>query len=189
MNTDYINNYIKAHLSEKRKVHTYGVLDTALKLSSIYGCDSSKVEVAALCHDLFRGIPKDELNKYVKDYGLSNIFIDNPNLAHGKIAAIAIQDEFDIHDKDIINAVSYHTTGRAGMSLLEKIIYIADAIEPNRDYPEVETLRKLAFRNLDEAVLYSLEHTIDYVKSQGNFLDQDTLAARDCLLQKEKING
>ncbi|MPN28243.1 hypothetical protein SDC9_175684 [bioreactor metagenome] len=84
-------------------------------------------------------------------------------------------------DNDILNAVSYHTTGRSNMSQLEKIIYLADAIEPNREYPGVDELRKAAFVNLDEACILSLSRTIDYVKSQNLFLDEDTIEARDYL--------
>ena len=94
-----------------------------------------------------------------------------------------MERDYGITDRDIINAVSYHTTGRAGMSLLEKIIYIADAIEPGRNYPGVEDVRVLAWQDLDRACLLSLERTIDFVRGQGNFLDSDTLEARDYLLE------
>ncbi len=187
-----IKNHIENNFSEKRKVHTYGVVETALKLAQKYGCDPYKVELAALFHDLYRGVPVNVLNYHVKHLELDKRYTDNPNLAHGKIAAIMIQRDYDIHDEDIINAVSFHTTGRPNMSLLEKIIYIADAIEPNRCYPGVEKLRQIAEIDLDKACQASLTNTINYVKSQGNYLDPDTDRAKDyfneIILRKELNN-
>ena len=189
MNTDSIKTYIEKNFSEKRKIHTEGVRQTAIKLAEQYGADPEKAEVAALFHDMFRGVSEDVLNYYVKHLGLDKKYMNNCNLAHGKIAAIIMQRDFDIDDEDIIHAVSFHTTGRAGMSLLEKVIYIADAIEPNRKYPGVDELRDLVEQDLDKACLMSLNRTISYVTGQGHYLDEDTISARDDLLTKEKIDG
>ncbi len=190
MNMDYIkkkiSDYIEKNLSEKRRIHTEGVRKTAVMLAEKYGEDVDKAEVAALCHDMYRGINIDLLNDYVNQLGLDEKYLDNPNLAHGKIAAVMIKKEYGIDDQDIINAVSFHTTGRAGMSELEKIIYLADAIEPGRDYPSVNQLREAVDRGLDEALIMSLERTIEYVRQQGHFLDEDTLKARDYYLKEEK---
>ena len=134
MNTDSINNYIEKNFSEKRKVHTEGVRRTAIALAEKYGADVEKAELAALFHDMYRGVSEDVLNYYIKHLDLDKKYLNNCNLAHSKIAAIIMKRDYGIEDEDIINAVSYHTTGRPGMSLLEKIIYIADAIEPNRNY-------------------------------------------------------
>ena len=190
MNMDYIkkkiSDYIEKNLSEKRRIHTEGVRKTAVMLAEKYGEDVDKAEVAAICHDMYRGINIDLLNDYVNQLGLDKKYLDNPNLAHGKIAAVMIKKEYGIDDQDIINAVSFHTTGRAGMSELEKIIYLADAIEPGRDYPSVNQLREAVDRGLDEALIMSLERTIEYVRQQGHFLDEDTLKARDYYLKEEK---
>ena len=162
---------------------------TAISLAKKYGADPEKAELAALFHDMYRGVPVDALNYYVRHLGLDKRYMDNCNLAHGKIAAIIMERDYGIEDQDILNAVSFHTTGRAGMSLLEKVIYIADAIEPSRRYPGVEALREAADQDLDLACLLSLEHTIEYVRSLGSFLDEDTLRARDVLrglIEKEK---
>lgn len=179
MNTDSINSYIEKNFSEKRKVHTEGVRKTAVMLAEKYGADPEKAELAALFHDMYRGVSEDVLNYYVKHLDLDKKYLNNCNLAHGKIAAIIMKRDYGIEDEDIINAVSYHTTGRPGMTLLEKIIYIADAIEPSRNYPGVESLRETAERDLNEACLLSLTRTIEYVQGQGNYLDNDTLLARD----------
>lgn len=182
--------YIERNMTEKRRNHTYAVVEEAKALSQRYGEDMEKAELAALFHDFFRGVSEAALNGYVRQLGLGQAYLDNANLAHSKIAAFIMERDFHVQDQDIINAVKYHTTGRAGMTRLEKIIYLADAIEPNRLYPGIEEIRELAFRDLDEACLASLRHSIDYVKSKGLYLDQDTVMARDSLLyilgRKEK---
>lgn len=188
MNTDSINSYIEKNFSEKRKVHTEGVRKTAMTLAEKYGADVKKAELAALFHDMYRGVSEEVLNYYIRHLDLDKKYLNNCNLAHSKIAAIIMKRDYGIEDEDIINAVSYHTTGRPGMSLLEKIIYIADAIEPNRNYPGVDVLRETAKRDLDQACLLSLDRTIEYVQSQGIYLDQDTLLARDYFISFTTTN-
>lgn len=186
---DSINSYIEKNLSEKRIVHTYAVRDLAVDLAKHYGEDVKKAEIAALFHDMFKNIGNNAANMYVRELSLDKKYIDNINLAHSKLAAIIMKRDYNITDEDIINAVSYHTTGRAEMSLLEKIIYIADAAEPNRKYNGAQELRKLAFENLDKACLLSLLHTRDYVLNQGEYLDEDTLAAIDWFETKYNFGG
>lgn len=179
-----IQEIIDTEFSEKRRVHTYGVVDTAIKLALQYGADVEKAKTAAMYHDLFRGVKVDIINYYVNHLKLDSHYIDNPNLAHGKIAAHVMKSEYDIHDQEILDAVSFHTTGRKNMTLLEKVVFLADAIEPNRNFPNVEKLRELAYIDIDKACLYSLQRTIDYVQSKGEYLDQDTVMARDYFLKE-----
>ena len=183
-----INSYIEKNFTEKRKLHTFAVCNLAIKLAEHYGIEKAKVETAALFHDMFRGVPEQSLNCYVTHLGLDSKYLNNPNLAHGKIAAIVMERDYGITDGDVINAVSFHTTGREAMSEVEKIIYIADATEPNRIYPSVEMLRKLSFDNLDKAVLESLKHTIKYIEERGLYLDKDTVLAKEYYMKKEKMN-
>ena len=178
---DCINDHIERNYSEKRKKHTYAVRETAKELARRYGADVGKAETAAMFHDLFRGVPESTLNYYVRHLGMEEKYRDNANLAHGKIAAHVMERDYGVDDEDVLNAVRYHTTGRAGMSALEKIIYLADAIEPGRDYPGVEELREMAYGGLDEACLKSMEMTIEYVTAKGYYLDGDTLAAKEYL--------
>lgn len=180
--------YINSNMTEKRRIHTYAVAEEAVKLARRYGEDVEKAELAALFHDFFRGISAEELNGYVKALGLDHVYLNNNNLAHGKIAAIVMERDYHIKDQDIINAVRFHTTGRAGMSLLEKIVYLADAIEPNRNYPGVNELRELATKDLDKACLQSLNTNIEYIRGRGIYLDEDTLQARDSLLNQRLPN-
>jgi|GEM_PF-23124 len=173
-------------LTEKRKKHTEGVLEYGLHLIDLYGGDETetlkaKYRIAALAHDLYRGIAVSELDPIVEKEGLPAKYKGNPSLAHGKLAAIELERAYGVSDPDILNAVNYHTTGRPGMSLLEKILYVADAAEPNRDYPGVDDLRARAERNLDDAALFSMERTIRYVGERGQELDGDTADAAEWL--------
>jgi len=151
-----ITDYITKNLKQKRLIHTFGVVEEAKKLAVKYGANAEKAELGALFHDAFR---------------------ERGNLIHGSIAADALQNTYQIYDEDICNAVRFHTTGRAGMSLLEKILYLADAIEPNRSYPGVEKLRLLAYKDLDAACLQALQNTMRYVAENGLELDHNTLEA------------
>lgn len=184
--------YIQRNMTEKRQIHTYAVAEEAKKLSRRYGEVEEKAELAALFHDFFRGVPEKALNGYVRQLGMDPRYLNNANLAHSKIAALIMERDYHIQDRDIINAVCFHTTGRANMSKLEKIIYLADAIEPNRSYPGIEEIRESSYQDLDKACLMSLEHSIDYVDCKGLYLDQDTVMARDSLIneisRKEKEN-
>lgn len=182
-----IISYIENNLSDKRLKHTYGVRDAAIELAKKYGLDQEKAELAALFHDMSKHLKGDSLNYHVKHLGLDDKYLNNSNLAHGKIASILMKNDFKIDDQDMINAVSYHTTGRENMSPLEKVIYIADAIEANRSYPGVEELRKLAFEDLDKACLMSMDSTIKRVKEFGGYLDDETQKAADFL--RKELNG
>lgn len=173
-------------LTDKRKKHTEGVLEYGLHLCDLYGGEETellkeKYRLAAVIHDLYRGISVEALNPIVEKEGLPSRYLGNPNLAHGKLAAIALEREYGVSDEDILNAVNYHTTGRANMSLLEKILYVADAAEPGRDYPSVEELRKRAETELDDACLFSMERTVVYVAERGMELDPDTAEAAEYL--------
>ncbi len=181
---DDIVKFIETNLKSSRLKHTYGVAEEAVKLAERYGEDSKKVKAAALCHDMFRNTEASKLNEYIDEFGLPSELKNSPNLAHGKIAAAVLKRDYGVTDEDFLNAVAYHTTGRKGMSKLEKIIFLADAVEPGRKYPSVEEARRLAYENLDTACLTVLETTIEYIKGKGEYLDPDTLKARDDLKEK-----
>ena len=175
-----IEKYVRSHLSDKRWNHTVNVVSEAEKLCQMYGGDMEKCVTAAIFHDVVKELPKEELNALVRKFGFDEKYIDSPNLSHGKIAAALLKHEWGIDDEDIINAVSYHTTGRAGMSKTEKIVFIADAIEPTRVYNGVEAIRKATYEDLDRGCLKSLTDTVEHLKEKGvSYIDEDTLRARE----------
>ncbi len=175
-----IEKYVKSHLSDKRWNHTVNVVSEAEKLCQMYGGDMEKCVTAAIFHDVVKELPNEELNALVRKFGFDEKYIDSPNLSHGKIAAALLKHEWGIDDEDIINAVSYHTTGRVGMSKTEKIVFIADAIEPTRVYNGVEAIRKATYEDLDRGCLKSLTDTVEHLKEKGvSYIDEDTLRARE----------
>ncbi len=186
---DYIEDDILIHLGEKRRVHTLGVISTATELAQIHNVDITKVRTAALFHDICKGLSSIELNRLVKKYDLPQKYSDNINLAHSKIAAILMKEKYNIEDEQILNAVRFHTTGRARMSDVEKVIFIADAIEPGRRYSSVENIRRKAKVDLNEACFVVLDETVQLIKNRGEYLDEDTLIAREYYRKEEIMNN
>ncbi|MEG0292215.1 MAG: bis(5'-nucleosyl)-tetraphosphatase (symmetrical) YqeK [Anaerovoracaceae bacterium] len=174
---DSIVNLIKKELPPKRLAHTFGVAEAAEKLAQIYGADIKKCKIAALYHDICKTKSVEELDSMITRYGLPNKYLGKPKLAHSKVGAEMISRELGVLDEDIINAVKYHTTGRKNMSLIEKIVYLADMIEENRNFNGVDELRSLALVDIDRACLKSLKDTISILENQGKEIDEDTISA------------
>lgn len=183
---EVIKAYLKDRVSEKRYKHVLGVCDTAVRMAECYGSNREEAKLAALIHDIAKNMSDAEIVKLVssKGYAINSVENINPQLMHGLAAAIIGEDEIGIQNEDIFNSVRYHTTGREKMSLLEKIIYLADYIEPSRNFPGVDELRELALKDLDAAVLMALENTIKYVIKRGELLHLDTIMARNYLIIK-----
>jgi len=178
--------YLHMNLKESRLRHSLSVSETAVTLAVIYGADIEKARIAGLVHDCVKNMEDAQLIKVARLHKvqLDEVYLHNPSILHGLVGSIIARDVMGIKDEDILNAIRYHTTGRKNMSILEKIIYIADYIEPLRKFNGVEELRSLSKINLDEAVIQSLENTIKYVISQNGLLHTDTIDARNYLLIK-----
>ena len=177
--------YIRMNLKESRLQHTYRVAETAVAMARREGADVRKAGIAALLHDCARNLPPEKLNSLVEELGLPDRYRDNVNLSHSKVGAAFAGRLFNIDDREILDAISYHTTGRCRMTTLEKIVFLADAIEPGRDYPGVEAIRDAAEESLDRGCLKSLEGTIEFLKAADKFIDNDTIEAFNDI--KEKI--
>lgn len=179
-----IDQYLKKNLKESRYEHTLGVVEVAKKLAKINGENENKAEIAALVHDCAKNISIDESLEILKK---ENIKIDHiceksPQLLHGEVGAIIAENIFHINDRDILEAVKYHTTGKPSMTTLEKIIYIADYIEPCRDFPGIKELREITYNNLDKGVLRGLDNTIKFVIECNQLIHPLTIDARNYLL-------
>lgn len=168
---------VKRYLDNERYAHTLGVMDTAACLAMRYGADMEQAMTAGLLHDCAKCIPNDEKLKLCKKYHLeiSEAESANPGLLHAKLGAYIAAEKYQITDPDILRAIESHTTGRPGMSLLDKIIYIADFIEPGRtDAPNLPDVRALAFTDLDACLRRILEDTLVYLKEKGAPVDPAT---------------
>lgn len=164
-------------LDSKRYEHTLGVAYTSAALAMRYGEDIKKAEIAGLLHDCAKCLDNDKRIQICKknDIEISEAEWQNPFLLHAKVGGYLAQSKYKIDDEDIINAVTYHTTGRPGMSLLEKIVYIADYIEPGRDHaPNLDEIRRLTFSDLDEALVQILEDILVHLKSGKKEIDPMT---------------
>ena len=155
----------------------------AVKLAKIHGADVEKAEFAGRYHDIAKCFDQDRMDSYVRKYSLPDKYIGNAALAHSKVGAEILSREFGVDDEEIINAVRSHTTGRKDMSLLEEIVFVADAIEDNRDYPELKALQKRAETDLHDVSLEILDFLIDTLKEKGKSIDTDTIEAREWIEQ------
>jgi putative nucleotidyltransferase with HDIG domain len=150
-----IQTELRANLSEKRFTHTEGVIETALQLARHYGEDEAKTYLAALLHDCAKPI--------------------STNLGHAGKGAQLAREKYGVADSYILDAIAYHTTGRPNMTLLDKIIFIADYIEPNRqEAPNLDDLRRLAFVDLDKCLRCILKATLEYLKGKNVDIDPMT---------------
>ncbi|MFC5542076.1 MAG: bis(5'-nucleosyl)-tetraphosphatase (symmetrical) YqeK [Bacilli bacterium] len=155
---------IKSRMPEKRFIHTIGVMETAIQLAEKYGADMKAAETAAILHDVAKYADEEWMKTIVKEHGLDPRLLDwGPEILHGPVGAWIAENEFQIDNEDILNAIRYHTTGRANMSTLEKIIYIADMIEPNRKFDGVEKLRAKAQEDLDKAMRACIRHSLAFL--------------------------
>lgn len=178
--------YLQLNLSENRLKHSLSVSETAVTLAAKYGENIESARIAGLVHDCAKNLTGTELFKMASEHNLhiDDIFTKKPSIMHGLVGSIIAREVMEIQDNDILMAIRYHTTGRKNMSILEKIIYISDYIEPLRKFNGVEELRTLSFINLDAAVIQCLENTIKYVINQKELLHNDTIDARNYLLIK-----
>ncbi|GIN38574.1 bis(5'-nucleosyl)-tetraphosphatase (symmetrical) YqeK [Heyndrickxia oleronia] len=179
---------VAKQLTEKRYTHTLGVMETAIDLAKLYKADEKKAELAAIFHDYAKFRPLEEMKKIIIEQKFDPFLLQyNPELWHAPVGAYLIQEEVGIKDVEIINAVRYHTSGRMNMTLLEKIIYLADYIEPGRQFPGVEEARKLAKKDLDEALIYSVKNTIIFLMNKNQAVYPDTFTFyNDLVMKKER---
>lgn len=179
-----IREFAKQSLNEKKFNHCIRVEKIALKLAKIYGVDAEKTKIAAISHDCAKFFSHDKMFSYMKkhDQYIDEIQRNVPYLLHGPVAALRIKDNFNITDEDILNSIRYHTTGRKGMSILEKIIYISDLVEEGRDFKGVEDIRKEAFKNIDKALIMGCDTTMTYVMAKGQIIHPFTVELRNSLI-------
>ncbi|RIW37612.1 HD domain-containing protein [Bacillus salacetis] len=166
---------VKEQLTDHRYQHTLGVVEAAGKLAERYGVDKYKAEMAAIFHDYAKFRPKEEMKEIIQTQGMDERLLSyNAELWHAPVGAYLVQKEAAMEDEDILDAIRYHTSGRPGMSDLEKVIYLADYIEPGRHFPGVDEVRELAKHNLEEALIASIRNTIMFLLKKNQAVFPDT---------------
>ena len=167
---EHVKTRIKGFISKKRFLHTLGVIEESKKLARHYREDENKARWAALLHDCtkeYSGAKKRKLC-IMWNIPIDNILEENIDIAHSLLSAESAKREYGIHDEDITRAIRYHTTGNKNMNMLDKIIYLADFIEPYRDdYPPLAKMREYAYENIDKALLVGCEYTMQDIISRG----------------------
>ena len=170
---------IKPFLGEKRFYHSVCVSKSAVDLAKKYGADEKKAAVAGILHDIMKDTPPDEQLKMMTRYDivLSDVERRAPKLWHSMLGAAYLEHELNITDREILDAVRYHTTGRANMAPLEKVIFIADFISADRDYPGVDNMRRAANVSLEEAMVEGMTFSIKDLASSYRPIHPDTISA------------
>ncbi|PLR78087.1 phosphohydrolase [Bacillus sp. V3-13] len=180
---------VKIQLTEHRYKHTIGVMETAVQLAWKYGADLKKAELAAIFHDYAKFRPKDEMKQIIIAEKMPADLLEySSELWHAPVGAFLVEKEAGITDPEILDAIRYHTSGRAGMTLLEKIIYLADYIEPGRQFPGVDEVRELAETDLEQALVRSVQNSIVFLLKKNQPVYPQTLITYNDLVTKRRIN-
>lgn len=178
MDLEQIHESLKEVLNESRYKHSLGVKEVAQDLAVIYGYNEDKAILGGVLHDCARYLSNDALLQEcdLRHISITEIERSCPVLLHAKVGALFARIKYGVEDEEVINAITYHTTGRPKMTLLEKIIFTADYIEPYRKpLPRIDEIRKAAYRDLDYAVVLILENMVNYLKDSQKAMDQTTL--------------
>ncbi len=186
LNVKEAREIIRFKLSKPRFKHSLQVAEVARELAEHYQVDADKAYLIGILHDYAKGISAEELLATAEKNELLQDELERqvPDLLHAPVGSWLVQHELKIEDQDILQAIRFHTLGDLNMSVMDKIIYLADMIEPGRDYPGQERLKGLAFRDLDDAMLFGLESTIRYCLDRGRLLHPRTVEVRNHYLQR-----
>ena len=189
MSIERYKEIIRGRMGEKRYIHSVNVAEQAVHLAKKYGADVEKAEIAGILHDITKETPEKEQLQIIEKAGiiLSETEKSAPKLWHSISGAGYIKTELGIDDPDILNAVRYHTTGRAGMSLLEKVIFIADFTGKERDYNGADKMKQLAEESLEKAMDMGLSFSIVDLVQRGLTVAVQTVEAyNEIKMQKER---
>lgn len=180
-------NIVKKQLTDHRYQHTLGVMETAIALAEQYGADSKKAELAAIFHDYAKFRPKDEMMKIILSENYPQDLLQyHSELWHAPAGAYLVEKEAGITDKEVLEAIRYHTSGRPGMTLLEKVIYLADYIEPGRHFPGVEEVRALAKKDLDTALIQAVKNTILFLMKKNQPVYPESFQTYNDLVMRQE---
>ncbi|NLW02629.1 MAG: HD domain-containing protein [Clostridiaceae bacterium] len=181
MDLDLVREKLASVLTEKRFIHSLNVADTVVKMAKHYGADEKRTYIAGLLHDCGKSYKGNAAREFAKETGYEPDEIEwlQPGLLHGVIGEYIARHEYGVTDTEVLAAIRWHITGRAGMSVIEKIIYVSDYIEPGRGFTGVEAMREEAFRNLDRCIVLCANSTIRYVVENGYLLHPKTVETRN----------
>ncbi|RCX22667.1 putative HD superfamily hydrolase involved in NAD metabolism [Fontibacillus phaseoli] len=181
---DQLIGIVSGQMPAKRWKHVEGVMDTAVILAKRFGGDPEKADLAALLHDLAKFWPVDRQEAVIRDNGLNSELLEHDKqLLHAEVGAFISQRDYGIEDREVLDAIRYHTSGRVGMTNLDKIVCLADYMEPGREFPGVERIRELAEHNLEEALIAGFDSTISFLLEKRKAIFPLTVLARNDLIK------
>ena len=185
MDRQLIMDRVRAEMPERRWRHTVGVIETAIALALRYGEDPQRAELAAIIHDVAKFWPIERQGNAIRDNGLNQEVLGyDKELWHAEVGAWVAGRDFGVTDGGVLDAIRYHTSGRRGMSKLEKIVWLADYIEPGRDFPGVNDIRELSEKHLEKAIVAALDGTISFLIEKGKRIFPLTIEARNGLIDE-----
>ena len=185
MRIDQAIPHVKSQLTKKRFDHTIRVVEQAIELAELYDVDTEKASLAAVFHDYAKNRPLEEMRRLIIESTLPKDLLNHHHeLWHGPVGSILVKREHGVIDMDIHSAIQYHTTGKAHMSKLELVIYVADYIEPGRDFPGVEEVRMIAQKDLIQAAWLVSRNTIQFLLEKRAQVYPDTYHAYNDLTRR-----
>lgn len=184
MTIDDYKDIIRPLMSERRYNHCVNVSTEAVRLAEKYGADPQKAAVAGILHDITKEFDFEKQLQIIEsgDIILTDVENKTNKLWHAISGSVFIRQHLGITDEDILNSVRYHTTGRAGMSLLEKVIFLADFTSVERDYPDVDVIREKAEISLEEGMLYGIQFTLSRLLERQGYISEDAVDAYNEIL-------
>ncbi|MBB6729773.1 bis(5'-nucleosyl)-tetraphosphatase (symmetrical) YqeK [Cohnella zeiphila] len=189
MNREKLTEATRSQMPERRWRHVQGVVDTAVELAERFGGDRDKAWLAALLHDYTKAWPTDRMEKIIREQRLPAELLDHDKeLWHAHVGAWVVRQEHGIDDEEVLDAIRYHTSGRENMTLLDKIVCLADYMEPGRDFPGVDRIRELAARSLEEALVAGFDSTIRLLTERRKVIFPLTFLARNDLIRDLEKN-
>ncbi|MFC5532063.1 bis(5'-nucleosyl)-tetraphosphatase (symmetrical) YqeK [Cohnella yongneupensis] len=198
MDLELLREATRNQMPDKRWQHTLGVVRTAIELAERFDGDVRKAELAALLHDYSKSWQTSRMEQIIREQRLPQELLDyDKELWHAHVGAWAVQTEHGIADEEVLDAIRYHTSGREQMTHLDKIVCLADYMEPGRDFPSVDRIRQLAESSLEQALIAGFDSTILLLLDRGRRIFPLTVSARNGLiqqleaiqLQESKANG
>lgn len=187
MKIDQAKSIVKSVLPPKRYDHSLRVADVAIKLAGIYNVCRDNIYLAAVLHDYAKFRPEAEMRRWINYSKLpKDLLLYNHVIWHGPVGALMLQYEQGIDNQEVLTAIRYHTTGRPHMELIEQILFVADYIEPARDFPGLEEIRNMAFKDINQTTLLVLRNMIRFLITKGQDVYPDTFNAYNEFNQSNK---
>lgn len=182
---DELLDIVSAQMPARRWTHVEGVMATSVSLAERFGADPVKADLAALLHDLAKFWPIERQESVMREHGLNPELLEyDKQLLHAEVAAFVAEQEYGIDDPEVLDAIRYHTSGRVGMTLLDKIVCLADYIEPGRNFPGVDRMRELAEHNLEQALVAGFDSTITFLIEKQKIIFPLTVLARNDIVRR-----